>query len=95
MDKWAARQDGSPAPYEAIRRLVEMELRGSQNDRRQPCGGQRDSSARDLEGVIDLAKQGRVPVCAISLVERARADLEVYLDVINAAASAAAWSGLG
>ena len=41
----------------------------------------------DLDAVIDLAKQGRVPVCEISLVERARADLEVYLDVINAAAS--------
>ncbi len=49
----------------------------------------------DLDGLIDLAKQGRVPVRAISLVERARADLEVYLNQINAAVSAVAWSGLG
>jgi len=49
----------------------------------------------DLDYLIDLAKQGRVPVRAISLIERARAELEVYLDENNAAASAVAWSGLG
>ena len=49
----------------------------------------------DLDGFIELTKQGREPVRAISLIERARADLEVYLDEINAAASAIAWSGLG
>ena len=49
----------------------------------------------DLESVIELAKQSRAPVRAISLIERARTDLEAYLDEINAAASAVAWSGLG
>jgi ABC-type uncharacterized transport system ATPase subunit len=49
----------------------------------------------DLESVIELAKQSRAPVRAISLIERARSDLEAYLDEINAAASAVAWSGLG
>jgi len=49
----------------------------------------------DLDGIIELAKRGRVPVRAILLVERARADLELYLDEINAATSAVAWSGLG
>jgi len=49
----------------------------------------------ELDGLIELAKQGRVPIRAISLVERARADLEAYLNEISAAASAVAWSGLG
>jgi hypothetical protein len=37
----------------------------------------------DLESVIEIAKQGRAPVRAISLIERARADLEAYLNEIN------------
>ena len=49
----------------------------------------------DLESVIEIAKQSRAPVRAISLIERARSDLEAYLDEIRAAASALAWSGLG
>ena len=49
----------------------------------------------DLDSLLELAKQGRAPVRAISLIERARADLEDYLEEINAAASAVAWSGLG
>jgi ABC-type uncharacterized transport system ATPase subunit len=49
----------------------------------------------DLDGLVELAKQGRAPVRAISLVERARADLEAYLNEMNAAATAVAWSGLG
>jgi hypothetical protein len=49
----------------------------------------------DLDGLIEVAKQGRAPIRALSLIERTRADLEDYLDEINAAASAVAWSGLG
>ena len=49
----------------------------------------------DLDSLIEFAKQARAPVRALSLIERARADLEDYLDEIDAAASAAAWSGLG
>jgi hypothetical protein len=49
----------------------------------------------DLDGLIEAAKQGRAPIRALSLIERARADLEDYLDEITAAASAVAWSGLG
>jgi hypothetical protein len=49
----------------------------------------------DLDGLIEVAKQGRAPIRALSLIERARADLGDYLDEINATASAVAWSGLG
>ena len=49
----------------------------------------------DLDGLIEVAKQGRAPIRALSLIERARADLEAYLNEIDAAASATAWSGLG
>ena len=49
----------------------------------------------DLDGFIEAAKLGRAPIRALSLIERARADLEAYLDEIDAAASAVAWSGLG
>lgn len=49
----------------------------------------------DLDGLIEFAKQGRSPIRALSLIERARADLEAYLDEIHTAALSAAWSGLG
>jgi len=49
----------------------------------------------DLDGLIEVARQGRAPIRALSLIERARTDLERYLDEIYAAASAVAWSGLG
>ena len=49
----------------------------------------------ELDPFIEAAKLGRAPIRALSLIERARADLEAYLDEIDAAASAAAWSGLG
>jgi hypothetical protein len=44
---------------------------------------------------FELIRKGRAPIRALSLIERARADLEAYLDEIDAAASAVAWSGLG
>jgi hypothetical protein len=49
----------------------------------------------DFDRFIEVAKLGRAPIRALSLIERARADLEAYLDEINAAALAVAWSGLG
>jgi len=49
----------------------------------------------DLDGLIEVAKQGRAPIRALSLIEQARADLEAYLNEMNAVASAVAWSGLG
>ena len=49
----------------------------------------------DLDDFIELATLGRAPIRALSLIERARADLEAYLNEMNAATSAVAWSGLG
>jgi hypothetical protein len=49
----------------------------------------------ELDGLIEFAKQGRAPLRALSLIERARADLEAYLDEVHATALAVAWSGLG
>ena len=37
----------------------------------------------DLDSLVELAKQGRAPVRAISLVERACAELHAYLDEID------------
>ena len=37
----------------------------------------------DLDNLVELAKQGRAPVRAISLVERACAELHAYLDEID------------
>jgi hypothetical protein len=39
----------------------------------------------DLDSLVELAKQGRAPVRAISLVERASAELHAYLDEIDGA----------
>ena len=49
----------------------------------------------DLDSLIEIAKQGRAPIRALSLVERARGDLQVYLDEIHEAEVSSAWSGLG
>lgn len=49
----------------------------------------------NLESLIEIAKQSRASVRAISLIERAHTDLKVYLDEVKAAALAVAWSGLG
>jgi hypothetical protein len=43
----------------------------------------------------DLDRFTEVPIRALSLIERARADLDAYLNEITAAVSAVAWSGLG
>jgi hypothetical protein len=46
-----------------------------------------------LDNLIELAKQGRAPIRALSLIERAREDLQAYLDEIERTSSAPpAWS---
>jgi hypothetical protein len=49
----------------------------------------------DLDSFIEIAKQGRAPIRAVSLIERARRDLQAYLDNIDQAEVSGAWSGLG
>ena len=49
----------------------------------------------DLDSLLEIAKQGRAPIRAVSLVERARGDLQAYLDEIHQAEVSSAWSGLG
>jgi hypothetical protein len=49
----------------------------------------------DLDSLIEIAKQGRAPIRAVSLIERARGDLQAYLDEIHQAEVSGAWSGLG
>jgi hypothetical protein len=39
----------------------------------------------DLESLVEIAKQSRAPIRALSLIERARADLQAYLDEIDPA----------
>jgi len=79
IEAWATANDTNRS--EAIRRLVAI---GKMTDARWVEATR--ELCDDLDCLIDLAKQGRVPVRAISLIERARAELEVYLDEINAAA---------
>ena len=37
----------------------------------------------DLDGLVEIAKQSRAPIRALSLIERARADLQAYLQEID------------
>jgi hypothetical protein len=37
----------------------------------------------DLDGLVEIAKQSRAPIRALSLIERARADLQTYLNEID------------
>jgi hypothetical protein len=46
--------------------------------------------------MIELTKENRAPTRALSVIERARADLQAYLDEIERTSSAPrAWSRLG
>jgi hypothetical protein len=71
-------------------RVVELGLRGkatwtSVQATRELCV--------DLDNLIELAKQGRAPIRALSLIEPAREDLQAYLDEIERTSSARpAWS---
>jgi hypothetical protein len=50
----------------------------------------------DLDNLIELTKESRAPIRALSFIERARADLQAYLDEIERTSSAPrAWSSLG
>ena len=50
----------------------------------------------DLDNLIELAKESRAPIRALSFVEWARADLQTYLDEIERISSALhAWSRSG
>jgi hypothetical protein len=37
----------------------------------------------DLDTLLEIARQNRAPIRALSLIERARADLQAYLDEID------------
>ena len=43
----------------------------------------------DLESLVQIAKQNRAPIRALSFIERARADLQAYLEEIDPNSSAA------
>ena len=49
----------------------------------------------NLDSLIEIAKQGRAPIRSVCLIERARVDLQAYLDEIDQAEVSSAWSGLG
>ena len=50
----------------------------------------------DLDNLIELTKESRAPIRALSLIERAREDLQAYLDEIEGTSGAGrAWSGSG
>jgi hypothetical protein len=50
----------------------------------------------DLDKLIELTKERRAPIRALSVIERARADLQTYLDEIERTSSTPrAWSSLG
>ena len=42
----------------------------------------------DLDNLIELTKESRAPIRALSFIERARADLQAYLDEIERTSSA-------
>jgi hypothetical protein len=42
----------------------------------------------DLDSLVQIAKQNRAPIRALSFIERARADLRAYLDEIDPATTA-------
>ena len=44
----------------------------------------------DLDNLIELTKESRAPIRALSLIERARADLQAYLDEIEGTSGAEA-----
>jgi len=49
----------------------------------------------DLDNLLELAKQGRAPIRAVLLIERARAVLQVDLDEIEQRSGAIGWSRSG
>ena len=56
-------------------------------DKNQMCAGPIEATRKlcdDLDNLIVLAMQDRAPIRALALVERARQDLQAYLDKIEA-----------
>ena len=50
----------------------------------------------DLDNLIELAKESHAPIRALSFIERAREDLQAYLDEIERTSSAPrTWSSWG
>ena len=49
----------------------------------------------DLDNLIELTKESRAPIRALSLIERAREDLQAYLDEIEQTSSAPRTSSSG
>jgi len=50
----------------------------------------------DLDNLIELAKESRAPIRALSFIEQARTDLRVYLNEIERTSNAPrAWSRPG
>ena len=65
-----------------------MSLAGSIEATRELCA--------DLDNLIELTKESRAPIRALSLIERAREDLQAYLDEIEGTSGAPrAWSSSG
>jgi hypothetical protein len=42
----------------------------------------------DLDSLVQIAKQNRAPIRALSFIERARADLQAYLNEIDPSSAA-------
>ena len=48
-----------------------------------------------LDNLIELTKESRAPIRALSFIERAREDLKAYLDEIERTSKALPWSSSG
>jgi hypothetical protein len=59
-----------------------MSVAGSIETTRELCA--------DLDNLIELTRESRAPIRALSLIERARANLRAYLDEIERTTSAPA-----
>ena len=49
----------------------------------------------NLDNLIELTKESRAPIRALSFIERAREDLKAYLDEIERTSKALPWSSSG
>jgi hypothetical protein len=51
----------------------------------------------DLDNLIEITKESRAPIRALSFIERAREDLQVYLDekIERTSSAPPAWSSWG
>ena len=70
------------APPQELGRESQMSVAGSIEATRKLCA--------DRDNLIELTRESRAPIRALSLIERARADLQAYLDEIERTTSALA-----